>query len=698
MIRYFLFTLIICLCSFSMSAQWSFYDGNNTRSNIPTQISKMFIFNHEIWMSTNDGIIKYSLTNHSWVQKRFDYSNEINDVKIGSPTIWVASNGGGIYYTANFNGNWTQIIKTSGMLSSNFVRSIYIDNNNNKWFSTYGGGICLYRSDGQWEQYTTNNGLSSNFIISSLRDQFFNIWFATKSNGIMKFDGSNWHIINADSGLISNKINSIYRDNYNRIWVCGEGGISIIENGVITRNITPSNGLYGQKFYSAIKMINDNYWIGSNIGVTILSSNFEVIDTLETQNDVLCILETGNKVLMGHAGNGLSYYYDNQLQNHSGQNGLDYGAVSDVATTSKGRVWLTCRYHLIEFDNLIWKQYPAPTAYSEDSKIAIDTNNQIWVIWDKKLYTYNNSLYQQINTDLISSFGLEELLIDSFNRIWCTSVEGGVYYYSGGVWHQEYNFAAELNCKIFKICVLGLNDVVFATNKGVVRVKNGIKTVYDRHDGLISSYPTDVTVDKDGFLWASFNQENGGVCRFDGNTWIKYTNFESPYLDFVFCDSKGGIWTGGSIYDLAIISRYYQGNWRTYRISNDNCYLNVNKMIEDKYGNLWIVGKYLNGIFKGNVNTVGVENISLSSNDISVYPNPACSIVFIKKEFKSIEDVNLTIYNSHGEIVYEKMIKNTISLNQNVNVSMIKSGIYIVNIRTKTQSSSTKLIISNDKN
>lgn len=697
MIRYFISTLIICVCSFSMSAQWSFYNGDNTWSNIPAQISKMFIFNNEIWMSTNDGIIKYSLINHTWVQKRFDYSNEINDVKIGSSTIWAASNGGGIYYTTNFTGNWMQITKSSGMLSSNFVRSIYIDNYNNKWFSTYGGGICVYRSNGQWEQFTTSNGLSSNFIISSLRDQNFNIWFATKSSGIMKYDGSNWHIINADSGLISNKINSIYRDNYNRIWVCGEGGVSIIENGLITRNITSSNGMYGQKFYSAVKMLNDNYWVGSNIGITVLSNNYEVIDTIKTQNDVLCILENTNRVFIGHAGNGLSYYYDNQLYNYCGQNGLGYSAVLDIASTRTGKVWLINNRSIIEFDNIIWKQHPAPTSYSSESKIAIDTNNQIWIVWDKKLYRYTDSSYQQIPTEMISAEGIQELLVDSFNRVWCTSIEGEVYYYNEGAWHYEYNCATELNCNVFKICVLGFNDVAFATNKGVVRIKNGIKIVYDRHDGLISNYPTDVTVDKEGMLWASFNQENGGVCRFDGNTWIKYTNLHSPYLNFVFCDSKGGIWTGGSIYDLCLISRYYQGNWSTYRISNDNIYWNINKMIEDKYGNLWIAGYNLYGVFKGNVNAIGIEEQNQSSNVFLMYPNPANNKVYVKNEYANIEDVILTIYNLHGEIVYEKKIEKVLSLNEIIDVSTITSGVYVVNILTKTQSSSTKLIISNDK-
>ena len=37
-----------------------------------------------------------------------------------------------------------------------------------------------------------------------------------------------------------------------------------------------------------------------------------------------------------------------------------------------------------------------------------------------------------------------------------------------------------------------------------------------------------------------------------------------------------------------------------------------------------------------------------------MYPNPANNKVYVKNEYANIEDVILTIYNLHGEIVYEK--------------------------------------------
>jgi hypothetical protein len=79
-----------------------------------------------------------------------------------------------------------------------------------------------------------------------------------------------------------------------------------------------------------------------------------------------------------------------------------------------------------------------------------------------------------------------------------------------------------------------------------------------------------------------------------------------------------------------------------------------------------------------------------SAFDISIYPNPASSEINININNKTLK--NIQILDISGKTILEKKI-NTLENKFTIDLSSLESGIYIVNLQTKKEVFSSKLII-----
>ncbi|MER3330105.1 MAG: two-component regulator propeller domain-containing protein, partial [Candidatus Kapaibacterium sp.] len=150
---------------------------------------------------------------------------------------------------------------------------------------------------------------------------------------------------------------------------------------------------------------------------------------------------------------------------------------------------------------------------------------------------------------------------------------------------------------------------------GGISKYNGHKfTNYNEKDGLISDDVWKIGIDKKGIVWIGTTY---GTCSFDGKSFTKFELPESQrdsskgisstkIIHSIFSDSKGNLWfgTNGGAYK-------YDGESLTNISEIDGLCSNfVNKIIEDRIGNIWFV---------------------TSRNGICVYDG---------KSFKNIEELN----------------------------------------------------------
>ena len=87
------------------------------------------------------------------------------------------------------------------------------------------------------------------------------------------------------------------------------------------------------------------------------------------------------------------------------------------------------------------------------------------------------------------------------------------------------------------------------------------------------------------------------------------------------------------------------------------------------------------------VNEVVLANNDTILNDVIMYPNPASSILNIE----NAENSSIDVYDLLGRVI---LSKNNISLNQQLNVSSLTSGTYLIKITNGNQVKTDKFIIN----
>jgi len=86
----------------------------------------------------------------------------------------------------------------------------------------------------------------------------------------------------------------------------------------------------------------------------------------------------------------------------------------------------------------------------------------------------------------------------------------------------------------------------------------------------------------------------------------------------------------------------------------------------------------------------GINDLSAQGKSIIIYPNPAKDMVTLNIENAGSEDPALNIYNVSGVLVRSEMLKQH---QQQINISDLNNGIYIVEIKTNNMAKKLKLII-----
>ena len=169
-------------------------------------------------------------------------------------------------------------------LASNLVEQITVDKLGFVWIATSRGvnkfdgvNFIHYRSDDN-----DPNSLSNDYVRCLFVDNDNNIWFGTKGGGLNYFNRNTGKFIhytydeNDDSSISNNEILNIFRDSKNRLWIGTEGGLNLFDDTTqkFTRFISDSSDPYTIPQNAVLRIFEDkdqNIWIGSwNGGLTFV--------------------------------------------------------------------------------------------------------------------------------------------------------------------------------------------------------------------------------------------------------------------------------------------------------------------------------------------------------------------------------------------------------------------------------------------
>jgi ligand-binding sensor domain-containing protein len=202
-------------------------------------------------------------------------SNNVNCTVIDEfDNKWIGTFGGGL---ANFDGtNWSVYNNSNSGLPDNDVGSLAIDGSGNKWIGTYGG---LAKFDGtNWTVYnTSNSGLPNNAVTNIAIDGSGNKWigtvgsiFWTDDSGLAKFDGTNWTVYNnSNSGLPSDYVISLAIDGSGNKWIGTWDGLVKFDGSNWTVYKESNSGL-PSNFIRCIEIDKSgNKWISTADGLAV---------------------------------------------------------------------------------------------------------------------------------------------------------------------------------------------------------------------------------------------------------------------------------------------------------------------------------------------------------------------------------------------------------------------------------------------
>lgn len=319
--------------------------------------------------------------------------------------------------TSAQNITWTKYSSQNSPLPGNFITSIHVDENNNKWI----GCNSLVKYDGEtWTVYDTSNSeLPSNHVTCITEDKTGKLWIGT-SHGLASFDGSNWEVFTTgNSGLPAEVITALKTDSAG-IWV-GAMDFATYVNG-------------GLGYYDG------NNWIIYKKENTPLPDNR--IMSLNISNSVLWI-GTVNGLARFQNGNWNVYQQDSTALNAN-------DCISAIDFDSTHNIWLACtampqilapviegglaKFNETEWTIFTYHNSPLPQNANSINYVYVDKFENIWsALWfqDEDIYStwgigmsrlnHNNewSIYENEYTSSITC-----ITMDNSNHLWIGTYNG----------------------------------------------------------------------------------------------------------------------------------------------------------------------------------------------------------------------------------------------------------------------------------
>lgn len=258
---------------------------NNAKTiDYPIQ-SLLFTKPNLLWIGTlNNGVFVYDLKSGklktnliSDELKSYLENTSVLDIKKDSQgNIWLGTFGKGLF-KYNIATKRTEIISRP-QISTNIIKSIFIENDNSILVAGFGGVSMLNLNQNNKYEVTSflNNNQFLRFNINSIYKDFTgNIWAGTATKGLYRFDGNEFKKIFID---VKNKISTIYtiiEGDKNILWLTTDKGI--VEYNPLKKISTAyeqSNNVSNSEFISnSGAKLNNQLYFGNLKGVTTFNAN-----------------------------------------------------------------------------------------------------------------------------------------------------------------------------------------------------------------------------------------------------------------------------------------------------------------------------------------------------------------------------------------------------------------------------------------
>lgn len=284
------------------------------------------------------------------------HNYRVLDIQSYDNKIVIAVDGFGLVF-CNLNFELLYTIKADDSdlsLSNSGVQSLFADNKNRLWISTFGGGVnCIdpHVSPFHTIQHFSNNknSLSNDMVRAIYEDTEGNIWFGTKEGvSIYTPVTKQWKHLNSgtDAMFSSNSTMSITEDGNGDMWISTfAGGITVCDKNLhIKRKImTTNSSLTSDDIFVLYRDRDKDIWISGEDGnLNCYDSSSQQLKLYSVNSRIRTITETqaGDILVSGIRGVQKIDKKNGKIENvFSPKNQNKHIMVYSVLEDEKGRLW-----------------------------------------------------------------------------------------------------------------------------------------------------------------------------------------------------------------------------------------------------------------------------------------------------------------------------------------------------------------------
>ncbi|MCV9389118.1 two-component regulator propeller domain-containing protein [Reichenbachiella ulvae] len=522
--------------------------------------------------------------------------------------LWIGTRSGLNRYdginmkTFMFNG------EDSLSICSNYIRSLYLTQNQKLIIGTLARGYCVY--DERSETFTKLPSkkepleLATSTINTFYEDEEGNIWMGTEHRGVFMWKKKEQvfvqyrHNENDAWGISSNKVTGIVGDDRGNLWISTwGGGLNLFDNNTkrfIHFMKDGDNGPQSNIIRCFAKGNDGTLWLGTDRGVDKVTYNrsgkyeFEhlpiksnrgedpfVLTILEDSQDRLWIGSENHGACVVDLETGDHHWYASQSKSeYSIKNNSIWALMED----SQGIIWVgTFNKGLYKLDEGNWK-FPVykHNPYDEQSlthnavsSFYEDDQGNVWIAtdgggvdyWDRKKDTFKH-YRKESNPNMVDE--VLSVMIDRNESVWIGNWQGGALVKKKGQkdfvpFQMEHNFDLQRDREnVFAIKEDSQGRIWFAVFRGGL-------LYYDPASDVFQSYAHD---------------------EYDSSS------ISSNDVRHVFEDSKGRFWIGTEGAGLNVLTDPSRGKFkRFYYNQDDSTTLSNNTVqcvIEDPKGRIWV--------------------------------------------------------------------------------------------------------------
>ena len=395
-------------------------------------------------------------------------------------------------------------------------------------------------------------------------------WVAVPGEGVYKIlkAGSCYYVytqIVGELGSATMNISTLYVDRSHNLWVSllGEGLRKISFNYLDINNllfINKQNGLSNEYIQSIFQDFEDNMWFGTS-GGGLIEMPINKFNYFTSQGNVKSVVVDNTKSTI-YTGNDkglfvLNIKEQNKSVSYSKDNGFVNDQVNALMKDSVGNIWIGTSENGIFIFNPTTKKFENFSKKHNLKSLSINNiietkNGSIFIATTDGVYCYNkkeNVVTLFTTLDLLLHNNVQQLFIDSKNRMWISSHGAPPYY----IKNEEPTVLKNIpEMKFFNINSVTEDDrglIWIATEgDGIYSYNGGEFKKYKLDDGLLSNFGYFIITDENNAVWVG--HKNGLSKKEDWQTsFQKFTKadgllFPENNVNACYKDDKNNLWFG----------------------------------------------------------------------------------------------------------------------------------------------------------